>query len=121
MMRPQPNAEWPAGGAEVFRASAAGFAYKHASGFNYSRRGDPKPVQRLSSRSTAAPIARPAITSLVQCANRTIRVRTRPAPIDQARLRFAGGSSVAADASAPTWMAWPDGKASKGFPENGTP
>src|ERR1044071_317121 len=76
------------------------------------RRGNPKPVQRLSRRSTAAPIARPTTTSLVQCASRTIRVRTRPAPIDQTRLRFAGGSTVAADASAPTWMAWPDGKAS---------
>jgi hypothetical protein len=52
------------------------------------------------------------MTSLVQCASSTIRVNTSPPPMDQTTLRFAGGSTVAADASAPTWMAWPDGKAS---------
>jgi hypothetical protein len=50
-----------------------------------------------------------------------IRVSTTPAPNDHTRLRFAGGSTLAAEAIAPTWRAWPDGKASLRLPENGTP
>jgi hypothetical protein len=37
------------------------------------------------------------------------------------RVALRGGSSAAADASAPTWIACPDGKASSALPERGTP
>jgi hypothetical protein len=64
---------------------------------------------------------RPAATSLVQCANSTILVKTNPAPIAHSVLRCREGSALAADASAPICTAWPDGKASSRFPESGTP
>ena len=82
---------------------------------------EPYPVQNLSNRSVNPPMARPAATSLAQCASNTIRVRTSPAPSDQSRLRFPRGSTVAADASGPICMAWRDGKASSRLPEKGTP
>ena len=64
---------------------------------------------------------RRAATSLVQCANSTILVKTNPAPIAHSVLRCREGRTLAADASAPTCTAWPDGKASSRFPESGTP
>jgi hypothetical protein len=36
-------------------------------------------------------------------------------------FRWAGGSTVAADAKAPIWTACPEGKASSGFPDKGIP
>lgn len=81
----------------------------------------PYPVNKRRRRSSPAPIASPASTSLVQCARSTMRVRTSPVPAIHTALRWEGGNAVAAEEKAPTCRAWPDGKASFGFPENGTP
>src|SRR5207253_94941 len=53
--------------------------------------------------------------------SRTTRVIASAAPAAQTSLRLARGSTVAAEASAPTCMAWSDGKASRGFPNRGHP
>src|SRR5258708_5026278 len=64
---------------------------------------------------------RPTATSLVQCANSTILVETRPVPIAHSVLRCRGGRTLAADDSAPICTACPDGNASSLLPERGTP
>ena len=81
----------------------------------------PYPVTNLSIRSVTAPTTRPAATSLAQCASRTTRVATNPAPMLQITLRCFTGSVLAAEASAPMCTAWPDGNASSRLPEKGTP
>jgi hypothetical protein len=58
-------------------------------------------VRGRNRRSVNAPSARPATTSLAQCVSRTTRASARPAPNAQTRLRFARGSTLAADTSAP--------------------
>ena len=78
-------------------------------------------MKRLIRRSVRAPTMRPAATSLVQCANSTILVKTSPAPIAHSVLHCRQGRTLAADARAPICAAWPDGKASSRFPESGTP
>src|SRR6266576_2085664 len=78
-------------------------------------------VNHRRARSTATPNPRPASTSVNQCANRMTRVATRIVPPTQARFRSLEGSSVAADARAPTCKAWPDGNESADFPDKGTP
>src|SRR5580698_1957596 len=89
--------------------------------FEVSTAGRPKPVIGRSIRSIRPPISRPAATSLVQCASRTIRVSTSAAPVDQTAALCFGGSKLAAEANAPIWTAWPDGKESSRRPESGTP
>jgi hypothetical protein len=91
-----------------------------SSGLN-GRHRDKNGEINLSKRSVSAPTARPATTSLVQCARSTIRVNTNPPPTAQTAFRRAGGNSVAAEAKAPIWTACPDGKASSRLPESGIP
>jgi hypothetical protein len=53
-------------------------------------------------RSTLAPSASPASTSVNQCAKRKIRVATRTVPTPQTAFLTLAGNNVAAEANVPT-------------------
>ena len=72
-------------------------------------------------RSIKTPSAKPASTSLAQCASRTTRVEAITQPRPQAAGPRCRSSRVTAAATAPICTAWPDGKASYGLPERGIP
>lgn len=66
------------------------------------------------------PRASPTNTSVVQCASSPTRVVTRPMPATHTASRCRLGKHDAAEASAPTCTAWPEGNASHRLPESGT-
>src|SRR5690242_16353942 len=74
-----------------------------------------------TSRSSKAPAAKPAATSLAQCASSRMRVAESVMASPRAIHRCDGGNRLAAEASAPMCRAWPEGKASRELPEKGTP
>jgi hypothetical protein len=59
-------------------------------------------VTSLMQRSTPTPSTRPTATSVNQCANNTMRVVTKTAPVVHIAFLVLVGSNVAADANAPT-------------------